>query len=93
MESVCQFISGNTFPLEQEWPALRAFIHKSHLIKGSQKVSWIVTPAEAGVQNIWKEMGSGAYPGLDPGFAGMTHSMEFRLFANSPQLLCKKNWK
>jgi len=53
----------------------------------SQKVSWIVTPAKAGVQNILKLRDSGACPGLDPGFAGMTNSMEFRVFTNSSTLI------
>jgi len=38
----------------------------------AKKLQFSVTPAKAGVQNVLKRLDSGACPGPDPGFAGMT---------------------
>jgi hypothetical protein len=43
----------------------------------SQKTNKAVTPAEAGVQKGLFFLDSGACPGRDPGFAGMTGKVIF----------------
>jgi hypothetical protein len=48
---------------------------------------------ETGVQGIHdplKKLDSGACPGLDPGFAGMTEKGIFRLFARPSKLILKR---
>jgi hypothetical protein len=48
-----------------------------------------VTPVKTGVQGIYnslKKLDSGACPGPDPGFAGMTGNPNFRLFTRSSRL-------
>jgi hypothetical protein len=45
----------------------------------------VVTPVKTGVQGTyswWKELVSGACPGPDPGFAGMTGNLTFLLFTS-----------
>jgi hypothetical protein len=54
----------------------------------------VVTPVKTGVQRIfvwWKELDSGACPGPDPGFAGMTNKPAPCLFATPSSLIFGKS--
>jgi hypothetical protein len=75
--------------LRQRWDIEGIRAKKYHAIKFmiSKK---IVTPVKTGVHSIYKSlkrMDSGACPGLDPGFAGMTKNHLFRVFTNSSKLM------
>jgi hypothetical protein len=72
-----QVTHGSPFCNSQHW--IGYIFHRLFLMN-SQKVAPSVTPAKAGVQNFLELLDSGACPGPDPGFAGMTDRFEIRLF-------------
>jgi hypothetical protein len=74
---------------------LQHFVHGFHKKKVKLKVmdsGKVVTPVKTGVQrihNCLRTLDSGACPGPDPEFAGMTGNRIFRLFTKSSEVKVK----